>query len=164
MASRARPENWTAGQCRTSCPYTPRSCAANRRSAPRSTPPRRRWWPPTCQAWGSVPSWEPLTSPGARLADGGVPVYPRGVLIRTRLLAAEMADAMGTGPVVLLRGHGLTSSGSSVAEAVLRAVSVDQLARLALTIAAAGGQLRDLPEEDRTELPDLGTGFNLGTA
>lgn len=102
--------------------------------------------------------------PGARLAAGGVPVYPRGVLIRTRPLAAEMADAMGTRPVVLLRGHGLTSSGSSVAEAVLRAVSVDQLARLALTIAAAGGQLRDLPEEDMAELPDLGAGFNLGTA
>ena len=43
-------------------------------------------------------------------------------------------------------------------------MSVDQLARLALTIAAAGGKLRDLPEEDMAELPDLGAGFNLGAA
>lgn len=102
--------------------------------------------------------------PGSRLAAGGVPVYPRGVLIRNRRLATEMADAMGTRPVVVLRGHGLTSSGTSVAEAVLRAVSVDQLARLELSVVSAGGQLRDLPGEDMAELPDLGDAFNLGTA
>jgi 3,4-dihydroxyphthalate decarboxylase len=41
-----------------------------------------------------------------------------------------MVEAMGDRPVVLLRGHGLTSTGADVPEAVLRAVSVDQLARL----------------------------------
>lgn len=102
--------------------------------------------------------------PGTKLAAGGVPVYPRGVLVRDRRLAGEMVDAMGDRTVVLLRGHGLTSSGSSVAEAVLRAISVDQIARLSLTIASAGGRLRDLPPEDMAELPDLGGGFNLGTA
>jgi ribulose-5-phosphate 4-epimerase/fuculose-1-phosphate aldolase len=102
--------------------------------------------------------------PGTKLAAGGVPVYPRGVLVRDRRLAAEMVEAMGDRPVVLLRGHGLTSSGTSVAEAVLRAISVDQLARLSLTVASAGGQLCDLPAEDMAELPDLGGGFNLGTA
>ena len=102
--------------------------------------------------------------PGTKLAEGGVPVYPRGVLVRDRRLAAEMVEAMGDRPVVLLRGHGLTSSGSSVAESVLRAISVDQLARLSLTVTSAGGQLRDLPAEDMAELPDLGSSFNLGTA
>ncbi|GAB3353787.1 class II aldolase/adducin family protein [Modestobacter lapidis] len=102
--------------------------------------------------------------PGTKLAAGGIPVYPRGVLVRDRGLAAEMVDAMGERPVVLLRGHGLTSSGTSVAEAVLRAISVDQLARLSLTIASAGGTLRDLPAEDMAQLPDLGGGFNLATA
>jgi ribulose-5-phosphate 4-epimerase/fuculose-1-phosphate aldolase len=102
--------------------------------------------------------------PGTKLAAGGVPVYPRGVLVRNRRLAGEMVDAMGERPVVLLRGHGLTSSGSGVAEAVLRAISVDQLARLQLTVVSAGGRLRDLPPEDMAELPDLGGGFNLGTA
>ncbi len=102
--------------------------------------------------------------PGAKLAAGGVPVYPRGVLIRNDRLATEMVAAMGTRPVVVLRGHGLTSSGGSVADAVLRAISVDQIARLSLTIASSGGTLRDLPEEDMAELPDLGGGFNLATA
>lgn len=102
--------------------------------------------------------------PGTRLAAGGVPVYPRGVLVRTRALAAEMVAAMGDRPVVLLRGHGLTSCGASVPEAVLHAVSVDQIARMSLTVVSAGGTLVDLPAEDMAELPDLGGAFNHDTA
>jgi ribulose-5-phosphate 4-epimerase/fuculose-1-phosphate aldolase len=102
--------------------------------------------------------------PGTKLAAGGVPVYPRGVLVRNRGLAMEMVQAMGDRPVVVLRGHGLTSSGGSVEEAVLRAISVDQIARLSLTVASAGGTLRDLPAEDMAELPDLGGAFNHATA
>jgi 3,4-dihydroxyphthalate decarboxylase len=102
--------------------------------------------------------------PGTKLAAGGVPVYTRGVLVRNRRLATEMVDVMGTRPVVVLRGHGLTTSGSSIAEAVLHAVSADRLARLELSIVSAGGQLQDLPDDDMAELPDLGEGFNLGTA
>jgi ribulose-5-phosphate 4-epimerase/fuculose-1-phosphate aldolase len=102
--------------------------------------------------------------PGTKLAAGGVPVYPRGVLVRNQRLAAEMVDAMGDRPVVVLRGHGITSAGPTVAQAVLQAISVDQLARLSLTVVTAGGQLRDLPEADMAELPDLGGGFNVATA
>jgi 3,4-dihydroxyphthalate decarboxylase len=102
--------------------------------------------------------------PGTRLAAGGVPVYERSVLIRTPALAAEMVEAMGSRPVVLLRGHGLTSTGASVAEAVLRAISVDTLAGLSLAIVAAGGTLADIPEADMAELPDLGDTFNQATA
>ena len=102
--------------------------------------------------------------PAAKLAVGGVPVYPRGVLVRNRGLALEMAAAMGDRPVVVLRGHGLTRIGRSVQEATLRAISVDSLARLSLQIAAAGGPQADLPAEDLAALPDLGPGFNEGVA
>ncbi len=102
--------------------------------------------------------------PGTKLAAAGVPVYPRGVLVRDRRLAGEMVAAMGDRPVVLLRGHGLTSTGRSVEEAVLSALSVDRLARLELAVVAAGGTLVDLPAEDLAELPDLGAGFNHATA
>jgi len=102
--------------------------------------------------------------PGTRLAHGGVPVYPRGVLIRNRRLAAEMMRSMGERPVVVLRGHGLTSTGSGVAEAVLRALSVDTIAALSLRVVSAGGVLTDLPDEDLAELPDLGGAFNTATA
>lgn len=102
--------------------------------------------------------------PGTRLAAGGVPVYPRGVLVRNRQLAAEMLHAMGDRPVVLLRGHGLTSAAGSVEQAVLQAISVDTLAGLSLQVTSAGGALKDLPDSDMAELPDLGGSFNTQTA
>ena len=102
--------------------------------------------------------------PGAHLAAGGVPVHPRAVLVRDRRLAAEMVASMGDRPVVVLRGHGLTSTGDNPAHAVLRAISVDTLARMALAVASAGGTPVDLPEADLAELPDLGSGFTESTA
>jgi 3,4-dihydroxyphthalate decarboxylase len=102
--------------------------------------------------------------PGTKLAAGGVPVYPRGVLVRDRRLAQQMVAAMAGRPVVVLRGHGLTSAGTAVQEAVLNAIAVDQIAQLSLTVVAAGGSLTDLPPEDMAELPDLGGAFNLDTA
>lgn len=102
--------------------------------------------------------------PGTKLAAGGVPVYPRGVLVNSRTLAAETVAAMAGRPAVVMRGHGLTTAGSSVQEAVLRAVSIDVLARLSLQVVSAGGQLVDLPADDLAQLPDLGPGFNEGVA
>lgn len=102
--------------------------------------------------------------PGAKIAAGGVPVYPRGALVRNRALAAEMVAAMGGRPVVLLRGHGLTSAAAGVEEAVLQAVSVDRIAAMALRVVSACGTLADLPAADLAELPDLGQAFFVGTA
>lgn len=102
--------------------------------------------------------------PGMRLAAAGVPVYPRGVLIRNQQLAQEMVAAMTDRPVVILRGHGLTSAAKTVEQAVLQAISVDTISRLSLQITAAGGTLVDLSDKDLAELPDLGQTFNVGTA
>jgi len=89
---------------------------------------------------------------------------PRGVLIRTRELPPRWCGRCEDRPVVLLRAHGLTSTGTSVPEAVLRAVSIDTLARLSLTLTRVRRTLVDLPARDLAELPDLGGGFNLDTA
>lgn len=102
--------------------------------------------------------------PGLRLAEGGVPVYPRPVLIRSTPLALEMVQAMGDRPVVVLRGHGLTSAANSVERAVLQAISIDRLCEMSLTVVSAGGELVDLPADDMAELPDLGSSFNNATA
>ncbi|WP_304687206.1 class II aldolase/adducin family protein [Microbacterium sp.] len=102
--------------------------------------------------------------PGAKLAAAGVPVYPRAVLLRNMTLADEMVTAMAGRPVVLLRGHGLTSAAPSVEQAVLQAISVDLIARLSLDIVSAGGTLRDISGEDMAELPDLGSAFNTQVA
>ncbi|MFG1941486.1 class II aldolase/adducin family protein [Nonomuraea sp. NPDC048826] len=102
--------------------------------------------------------------PGAALAADGVPVYPRAALIHTPGLADEVADALGAHHAVVMRGHGLTTVGASVAEAVLRAISVQSIASISLSVAAAGGTPRPIPDEDLAELPNLGSGLNLGAA
>ncbi|WP_407687878.1 class II aldolase/adducin family protein [Mycobacterium sp. HUMS_1102779] len=102
--------------------------------------------------------------PGARLARGGVPVYERAVLIRNARLGKEMVAAMRGRPVVVLRGHGITSAAGTVQQAVLQAISLDALARMSLRVRAAGGTPRDIDERDWDELPDLGPGFNTEAA
>jgi ribulose-5-phosphate 4-epimerase/fuculose-1-phosphate aldolase len=98
--------------------------------------------------------------PAMRMASDGIPVYPRGVLIRRADIAAEMLAAMGDAPVCVLRGHGVTTTGASVAEAVVAALNLDSLARMILSAAQAGGYPADLPEADVAELPDLGATLN----
>lgn len=102
--------------------------------------------------------------PGAWLARGGVPVYERAVLIRNSALGKEMLAAMGTRPVVILRGHGITSAANTVQQAVLQAISLNELARMSLSVRAAGAALRDIDERDWDDLPDLGSGFNVEAA
>jgi ribulose-5-phosphate 4-epimerase/fuculose-1-phosphate aldolase len=102
--------------------------------------------------------------PGAWLARGGVPVYERAVLIRNSALAKEMVAAMRGRPVVILRGHGITSAADTVQQAVLQAISLNELARMALRVRAAGGTPRDIDDADWDDLPDLGPGFNTDAA
>jgi hypothetical protein len=70
--------------------------------------------------------------------------------------------------VVVLRGHGLVSVAggeprTAVARAVLQAIAVDSIARMSLTVLAAGGTLQPISDEDLAALPDLGGGFNVDT-
>lgn len=98
--------------------------------------------------------------PAMRLALRGIPVYPRAVLIRRPELAAEMLAAMGEAPACVLRGHGVTTTGGSIAGAVIRALNLESLARITLGVAQAGGRPDDLPADDIAELPDLGATLN----
>ncbi|GAA4290802.1 class II aldolase/adducin family protein [Mycobacterium paraffinicum] len=102
--------------------------------------------------------------PGAWLARGGVPVYERAVLIRTPALGKEMVAAMRGHPVVICRGHGITSAAATVPEAVLQAISIDALARMSLRVQGAGGNLRDIDDADWDDLPDLGPSFTAEAA
>ncbi len=102
--------------------------------------------------------------PGTYLARGGIPCYERAVLIRTPSLAKEMVQAMNGRPLVICRGHGVTSAGPTVQQAVLQAISASELARMSLQIVGAGGTLRSIDESDWDDLPDLGTKFNTGSA
>lgn len=98
--------------------------------------------------------------PAMRLALDGVPVYRRAVLVRRPELARELIDVMDGRPVCIMLGHGVTSVGDRVEQAVVRALDLDALARVALRLAAAGGSSWRVPDEDIAELPDLGGDLN----
>ncbi|HWT48325.1 MAG TPA: class II aldolase/adducin family protein, partial [Mycobacterium sp.] len=67
-------------------------------------------------------------------------------------------------PVVICRGHGITSAAASVQQAVLQAISLDALARMSLRVRAAGGTLQDIDDSAWDDLPDLGSGFYTDAA
>ena len=91
--------------------------------------------------------------PAMRMAREGIPIYPRAVLIRRAELADEMLAAMGTAPICVLRGHGVTTTGASIQQAVIRALNAEALAKVILGAAQAGGHPPDLSDADVAELP-----------
>lgn len=66
--------------------------------------------------------------PVFEIRDGAGPATD--LLIRSQALGVAMAQALGNAPVVLMRGHGSTAVGASVAHAVYRAVYTEVNARL----------------------------------
>ena len=102
--------------------------------------------------------------PGAWLARRGIPVYERAVLIRNADLGKEMVAAMRGQPIVICRGHGITSAATTVQQTVLQAIALDELARMSLRVLSAGGVLREVDEQDWDHLPDLGPAFTVDSA
>jgi ribulose-5-phosphate 4-epimerase/fuculose-1-phosphate aldolase len=98
--------------------------------------------------------------PASRLANTGVPVYPRSVLVRTPELGRAVAAAVGDAGACILRGHGIVTTGESVEQATLRALDLAELSRISTEIALRGGRPQVLSDDDRRELPDLGSSFN----
>jgi 3,4-dihydroxyphthalate decarboxylase len=97
--------------------------------------------------------------PAMRMASEGIPVYPRALLINSEKLGREVAETLGDRPVCLLHGHGIVATGVTVAQAVVRALSVTALARVML-LASQRGVPAPLPADDIAALPDLGSAFN----
>jgi ribulose-5-phosphate 4-epimerase/fuculose-1-phosphate aldolase len=98
--------------------------------------------------------------PAMRMAEQGVPTYPRGVLINRPELGRDVAQALGDRPACILRGHGIVATGDSVEQAVVRALNLDALARMTLQASSFGTTPPELSAEDIAAMPDLGSAFN----
>ena len=98
--------------------------------------------------------------PAMHLAEEGVPVYPRPVLITRPELAHELIDAMAGKSVCIMRGHGVTVTGESVEQATVRALDLDALTRVTRELAALGRLPDPVSAADRAELPDVGGAIN----
>ncbi|HEY0778634.1 MAG TPA: class II aldolase/adducin family protein [Gemmatirosa sp.] len=100
--------------------------------------------------------------PAARLALAGVPVFPRAALVTRAELGEELVAAAGGADVCLMRGHGITTVGPTVAAAFARALELERLAAITLDLARIGAKPDVLTDADRAELPDLGAAFDDG--
>lgn len=98
--------------------------------------------------------------PATRLAEAGIPVFPRAALINDEALAGELVTAIGTARACLLRGHGIVTTGTSLAQAVVAAVQLETLARVAVELHRVGTAPSAIEDADLRQLPDLGGGFN----
>ena len=90
-------------------------------------------------------------SGGMMLALGGVPVYPRSILVASPEIAGPMVAVMGSRNVCLLKAHGNVVVGHSIEEATVRAIQIENLARICWQVAAAGKQAPDISWEDVEE-------------
>ena len=68
----------------------------------------------------------------------GIPRYPRSVLISNDELGKDLADAVGSKSVCLMRGHGITAVGSNVPEATITAWRLNDLAEINYRAALLG--------------------------
>lgn len=65
-----------------------------------------------------------------KIMTDGVPTYDHAVLISDPKLGRDLAAALGSKNVCMMRGHGITSTGSTIEEAALRAISLNELAEM----------------------------------
>jgi ribulose-5-phosphate 4-epimerase/fuculose-1-phosphate aldolase len=65
--------------------------------------------------------------PGARMAIEGVTTYPRSVRINSVELGKEFANFMAGKKYALMRGHGVSVGGSSVEDATVRTLVLNEL-------------------------------------
>lgn len=85
----------------------------------------------------------------AELTAAGIATYPRSRLIDDLDSASELVDAMAGRDVCLMLGHGVTVTGATVEEAVLRALHIERLAWFTWQLVAAGVPPRPIGDADR---------------
>ena len=88
----------------------------------------------------------PTTNPGANLGNF-IPIYPTVGLIGSPEKGLEVARALDGQNGVLLRGHGTVVVGSSLEQAVLRAIYLELEARSQMSARAAGEPIPYQPDE-----------------
>jgi ribulose-5-phosphate 4-epimerase/fuculose-1-phosphate aldolase len=76
--------------------------------------------------------------PSAGFLPESTPVFDDANLINTEARGDALAQALGTNPVVVLRGHGITVVGASVEEVVMRTGATEDNARFQYNALAIG--------------------------
>jgi ribulose-5-phosphate 4-epimerase/fuculose-1-phosphate aldolase len=105
---------------------------------------------------------KPMCQEGVELVRQPLPVYPHVKTVVTDQEGQEVAALLGGGPAVLLQGHGATTTGGSLEEAVMRMLHLEEQARMNVwALGALGPGYPALPDAliaemfDRTPMGEL---------
>lgn len=90
----------------------------------------------------------------AQLAIGGLPTYPRSILIDTPELGEEFARTMKASPACLMRGHGVTTAAGNIEDAALNMILVNELANMTY-LARTIGTPAPIPDEEQSSIMAL---------
>lgn len=104
---------------------------------------------PMAVAWSTFGRGLPATHGFGSFLGHEVPVYHKPDLITTDTLGTELADVLGDGEAVLLRGNGTLAVGRAVSEACVKALFLEESARIQCLMAGAGQPLTMSAEEIR---------------
>lgn len=105
---------------------------------------------------------------GNRIANEGLRVYPDSLVVTDRGAGANFATFLGNSKAALMYGHGATVIGSSVQDAVVNALALDEYVSMMYDAYAIGVPNR-LPEDQLARLragrdPSIERGTVAGTA
>lgn len=92
-----------------------------------------------------------------KLQLDGIPTFDRSVLISNPQLGHDLAGALGSHDVCMMRGHGITATGSTIEEAALRAISLNELAEMNYR-ARLLGEPRPISDADIATFASMGKG------
>ncbi len=89
----------------------------------------------------------PMCQEGADLVSRPIPVYPHVKTVVTDEEGSEVAGLLGDSPVILLEGHGATTTGNSLEASVMTMLLLEVQARMNwYAWCAAGPEHRSIPE------------------
>ncbi len=91
----------------------------------------------------------------AQIAIDGIPTYDRSILISTPELGRDLSKAMGRSCTCVMRGHGITTAATSIEEAALYAIYINELADINYR-ARMLGTPRPISQEDQDVFRRMG--------
>ena len=100
----------------------------------------------------------PMCQEGIGQVRQPLPVYPHVAPVLSDAEGMEVARLLGDGTAVLLEGHGATTVGANLEQAVMNMINLEEQAKMNwYACCAAGPEHRRIPEANLDELSNLAT-------
>ncbi len=98
----------------------------------------------------------PMCQEGIPLVRNPLPVYPHVAPVITQEEGMEVSRLLGSSKAILLEGHGATTTGATLEEAVMNMINLEEQAKMNwYARCAAGPDYRRIPEQNLDELSNL---------